>query len=108
MKKFLKKNIFHIVEIVLLMLICVLLLIGLDIKFKCNFNNVLGVLTLGVSISAIVFSLITHRSIVNRDKRINTISELSKIRAKYPNLSSCKMAECKTNKELNEKRKAYL
>ena len=55
-----------------------------------------------------VTSIITHRIIIKRDKQTNTISELSKIRQKYPDLHNCEAADCKTEEELEIKRTAYL
>lgn len=66
------------------------------------FWSIVGMLT------TIVISIVTHRLILKRDKRINTISEFSKIREKYSDLSTLKKANCENDVQLNEKRLAYL
>ncbi len=84
MRAFLEKNIFSLVETILLMFICILLLF--DKIIKCDFDNLMNVLMLLVSILAVFISIITHLSIVKRDKQIQTLKMLSEIRFSEPDI----------------------
>ena len=106
MKKLIYNNLFKLSVVLLLILILFVLLFGIKIKLKAD--TTLEICAVVISILALLFSVWAHFYIVIRDKKIHTISALSRIRAKYPNLSSCRKAKCKTFKELQEKRKAYL
>jgi len=84
-----------------------LILIFHNIRFWKIFTYDLFWTIFGI-VAATVISLLTHRSILKRDKKINTIAEFSKIRTKYPDLSCMKAAKCRSWCEFKRKRIAYL
>lgn len=59
-------------------------------------------------ILATVISLYSHKQIIKRDLKSNTMEQLSKIRSENPNLYSVKTANCASEDELKEKRLKYL
>ena len=83
-----------IIIAILLALILVVLCFNIKLEIPAILKNQLfwTIITLVISISV---SIITHLNIINRNKRINTITEFSKIRTKYRYLGSCATKEKK-------------
>lgn len=112
MKPFYKQSWFYlmliaIINFLFLIVILITMLKLHNINFYKIFVSELFLSIVGMA-TTIVISIVTHRQILNRDKRINTISEFSKIREKYSDLSTPEKANCENDVPLNEKRLAYL
>lgn len=105
------KNIWHIVLSILVFFILLILVFEFNIltfeKIYKILKSELAWTIIGVLLATVI-SIWTHCSILKSEKRVATIEFLSKIRIKYPNLKSKKTANCTSEEELAEIRKAYL